>query len=134
MKCKDTSIVWHPDTPAIDQDLFNEIALTNDPIAIHFWASWNNVDQEFDRTISSVRSRLKGWIDFYSCDIDNPVNLKWIKKIGIASIPSLLVFRKGVKKKHIIGARSEQELVRQLLEGLNDAASGPWWNRLMRFS
>lgn len=128
----DGLISWSPITPPISKSLFEELAMQENPIAIHFWASWNRVDQEFDETIRSLQSRFDGWITFYSCDIDNPANHDWIKSLNVVSIPSLLVFVNGEKTKHVVGACNEQDLARAVLNGFDYASTtAPWWKRLI---
>ena len=120
---------WRPKATPLTGDSFQDVLSNEEDIAVHFWAAWNQYESEMDKLIQKLEPRLSGWITFYSCNIDDPLNVELCKELGVVSVPCLLVFRSGKKQAHIIGLRDEMELAAEVLEGLtrNSRTSKAWW-------
>lgn len=121
--------VWRPKAVRLTGNSFQEVLSNEGDIAVHFWAAWNQYDREMDELIQKLEPRLCGWIKFYSCDIDDPLNVELCKELGVVSVPCLVVFRSGKKQAHIIGLQDVVELAAAILEGLtqNPRTSKTWW-------
>lgn len=126
--------VWQPEAPALVGQELVEAEQDTTPSVIHCWADWNLRDRDADVVIRSLRPRMSGWANFYSCNLDTPENWKWLAEHECVSIPCFYVFRAGKKLKLIIGVRDEITLARDLLNAIApDAHPKPrGWLRYFR--
>ncbi|MFN7447855.1 MAG: thioredoxin family protein [Pirellula sp.] len=106
---------WKPTTPPLTASNFEAVCDTHRNVAIHFWAEWNGVDPPFDRAIRKLPSEISALVHFMSCDTDDPQNDSLCKLFAIGTIPSLAIVVNGKFDSLIVGQRSSEELVPELI-------------------
>lgn len=121
--------IWLPQTPSATAAKFCNLIESGQPLAIHFWAQWDAHDKEVDKTLAAIAPRLAGWVDLYSCDIEDQANHQWCSELDIYAIPCVIVFAGGAARHRIVGMRDEMTMARDILIGLTTDAlqEGPWW-------
>src|SRR5262245_16638531 len=85
-----------PLAPPIEGDSIDELFKVHVAIAIHVWAPWNGYDRPMAEVINKLIPKLRGEVDFFSCNIDNEKNNAIVNKYKIATVPTLLVLFQGV--------------------------------------
>ena len=110
---------WKPKTSSIDHETFVQVCRDNAMIAVHFWAVWNNYDQEVDREIQLLLKDHPGEIYFLSCNVDSSGNVPFVKDGEILNFPAVVVVH-GVKGKPIIGRFPASELYVRIMTQVDE--------------
>ncbi len=102
-----------PDLPAapvyISDNNFEAALKKYENIAIDCWAEWCNPCRMLSPVIDSLAREQAGKIVFGKLNVDE--NQKTASAQGIMSIPAVLVFKGGVKRGEITGARPKEEVL-----------------------
>ncbi|HLD80617.1 MAG TPA: thioredoxin [archaeon] len=76
------------------------------------WAAWCGPCKMIAPVVEQLSEELKGKVSFGKLNVDE--NNETPVKYGIASIPTLLVFKKGELAERIVGFRSKDDLKKVL--------------------
>jgi thioredoxin 1 len=82
------------------------------PVFVDFWAQWCGPCLATAPIIEELATEYTGKIDFAKVDVD--ANGPLAAKYGIASIPTMIVFKGGQPVQQIIGYRAKKELKKVL--------------------
>jgi thiol-disulfide isomerase/thioredoxin len=126
---------WRPSTPEIVADGFASLAASHPTIAIHFWAEWNGVDPAMDQSVQEIAHRFADRVHFVSCNVDRPENQQLCKRVRVATVPTIAVFKKDELKGIVLGLREPEQLaaeIEKLLTTQQTRASN-LWRRLVSF-
>lgn len=90
---------------------FDKVLAENETVLCDFWASWcgpcRMVSPVIDEIGEQTQSAAVGKIN-----VDEQPSLA--AKFGIASIPTVIVFKRGVEASRAIGVRSKDEYLKML--------------------
>ena len=85
---------------------FEEEVLNSDkPVLVDFWATWCMPCRMLAPTIAKIAEEQEGTIKVGKIDVDEEPELA--AKYGIASIPTLMVFKGGQVVKSSVGVQSK---------------------------
>ncbi|MCK5124472.1 MAG: thioredoxin [Dehalococcoidia bacterium] len=99
------------------EDNFQNIVLqSKSPVMVDFWAQWCGPCLATAPILEELAKEYTGKIDFVKVDVD--ANSPLAAKYGIASIPTMLVFKGGQPVQQIMGYRPKKELQKVLDEAL----------------
>ena len=85
---------------------FEEEVLNSDkPVLVDFWATWCGPCRMLAPTIAKIAEEQDGKIKVGKIDVDEEPELA--AKYGIASIPTLMVFKGGQVVKSSVGVQSK---------------------------
>ena len=87
-------------------------ATANGVVLVDFGAEWCAPCKAMLPVLQKVSSDYAGRLDVYSVDIDKSPGLA--AKVGVMSVPTLLVFQSGRQVDRIVGALSESNLKKKL--------------------
>lgn len=80
-------------------------------VVVHFWASWNRVDRDMDKTLCLLEhSQENSCVAFRSCCTDDEANWPLCQDCQVGNLPALAAFVKGKRIATLIGLRPFQEL------------------------
>ena len=100
----------------VGEDNFqNTVLQSKSPIMVDFWAQWCGPCLAAAPILEELAKEYTGKIDFVKVDVDS--NNTLAAKYGIASIPTMLVFKGGQPVQQIVGYRSKKEL-KKVLDGV----------------
>lgn len=97
-----------------DQNFEAEVLKSPLPVLVDFWATWCPPCQTLASIIEELSNDFGGKIKFGELDVDQ--NPKMAEKYEIMSIPTLMIFKKGEMVKQIIGAKTKEELEKEIKE------------------
>ena len=92
---------------------FNEKINVNKKVIVDCYADWCGPCRMLSPIIDEVAYELTD-CDFYKLNIDE--NEDVIKKYGIMSIPTILIFQNGLLKEQLVGFRNKNDLVDSILK------------------
>lgn len=85
-----------------DANFENEVAKSELPVLIDFWATWCGPCRMIAPTIEELAGEYEGKAKICKLDVDN--NPKIATEFGIRSIPTILIFKGGKQVDSIVGA------------------------------
>jgi thioredoxin 1 len=88
------------------------------PVVVDFWAQWCGPCLATAPILEELAKEYTGKIEFVKVDVD--ANGSLAAKYGIASIPTMIVFKGGQPAQQIIGYRPKNELKKVLDEVLGE--------------
>jgi len=92
---------------------FQSVVLqSKSPVFVDFWAQWCGPCLATAPIVEELATEYTGKIDFAKVDVD--ANGPLAAKYGIASIPTMIVFKGGQPVQQIIGYRAKKELKKLL--------------------
>ncbi|MDQ6792269.1 MAG: thioredoxin [Candidatus Dormibacteraeota bacterium] len=100
-----------------DSDFDALVLEAGEPVLVDFWATWCAPCRMIAPVVEEIAKELGGRVKFLKMDIDaNPATPS---KLGIMSIPTLIIFKDGRPAERTVGYRSNMKGdLREKLEAL----------------
>jgi thioredoxin 1 len=100
-----------------DSDFDSLVLEAGEPVLVDFWATWCAPCRMIAPVVEEIAKELGGRVKFLKMDIDaNPATPS---KLGIMSIPTLIIFKDGRPAERTVGYRSNMKGdLREKLEAL----------------
>lgn len=92
---------------------FNEKVLESDkPVIVDFFATWCGPCKALAPILSELSETLKGKVDVYKLDIDEPENMKLIEVYEVQAVPTVLFVKNGEVVNKMVGLESRETIAR----------------------
>ena len=88
-----------------EQNFEEEVLKSEIPVLVDFWATWCGPCRMLAPTIAKIAEEQEGVIKVGKVDVDEEPELA--AKYGIASIPTLMVFKNGEIVNKAVGVQSK---------------------------
>ena len=99
-----------------DDDFESKVLQATRPVLVDFYADWCGPCKFLTPVVEELATELDGKADVYKVDVDKLQSLA--AKLGIQSIPTVIVFNGGQPANTFVGVRSKEEY----LAAVNEAA------------
>lgn len=90
-----------------DDEYENVVLKSSVPVLVDFWAPWCGPCKMVGPILEELSEELEG---IKICKIDIDQNTAWASKLGVMSIPTMLIYKDGEITAKQIGALPKEEL------------------------
>ncbi len=91
-------------------------AMNADVAVVDFNATWCGPCRMLGPVLQEISEDMAGKVAFYGCDVDDNGDLA--AKFGVMSVPTVLLFKKGVKTAMQVGFRPKADYVGWIMKNL----------------
>ena len=91
-----------------EENFENEVLNSDKPVLVDFWAQWCGPCRMLGPIIEEIANDYEGKVKVGKLNVDEQPTLA--SKYGIASIPTVIVFKNGKPEKTLVGLRSKNEI------------------------
>ena len=100
-----------------DRNFKQEIIESELPVLVDFWASWCPPCKMLEPVIVKLADELNGKVKVRKINVDQ--NPEAAFDFKIAGVPTFILFNRGEELRREVGARSRQQLLRMIVEGIH---------------
>ncbi len=93
---------------------FDELIRGDTPVLVDFWAEWCGPCKMMNGPLEEIAGERAGSLAVAKLNVDE--NQQTAMNYEVMSIPTMIVFKDGVEKKRLVGARSKAQLESELAE------------------
>lgn len=97
-----------------DETFDEEIGASTLPIVVDFWAEWCGPCRMVAPILEAIAAEHEGSLRIAKLNVDDAPNIA--RRHEVMSIPTLIVFKDGVAKKRLVGAKGKSQLLQELAE------------------
>lgn len=101
-----------PKSTGMTRKEYNDIIQNNDIVLIDFHATWCPPCQKLAPIIADIQKKYEGKVTVVKIDVD--ANSQLSKSLGITSIPTLIIYKKGTKTWTANGFVKQKTIEKQL--------------------
>ena len=99
----------------LDDNTFDEqIGAADVPVVVDFWAEWCGPCRMVAPILEQIATEHGGKLLMAKLNVDDNPNIA--RRYEIMSIATLLIFKDGVLKKRLVGAKGKGQLMEELAE------------------
>lgn len=92
-----------------DESFEQEVLKSEVPVLVDFWAAWCGPCRMIAPTVDQLAVEYAGKLKVVKMDVDQNPDVSG--RLGVLSIPTLMVFKKGEMVERILGAVPKQALL-----------------------
>ena len=100
---------------SLSEETFDEEVGSSDlPLVVDFWAEWCGPCRMVAPVLEALAEENAGKLRIAKLNVDDAPNIA--RRFEVMSIPTLIVFKDGVAKKRLVGAKGKSQLLQELAE------------------
>ncbi len=101
-------------TITVTADNFDTVVASDTPTLVDFWAEWCGPCHIIAPILDEIAATQTGKLTVAKLNVDEHPDLA--QKYDVMSIPTLVIFKDGVEKKRIVGARPKTAIEAEVAE------------------
>ncbi len=109
-----TNTVILTETVTLTEEDFNAAIQGETPALVDFWAEWCGPCKAVAPTLDEIAAEQAGSLVVAKLNVDDHPAIA--QEYGVMSIPTMIVFKDGVERKRLVGARSKEAIEAELAE------------------
>ena len=91
-----------------------EVGSSEVPLVVDFWAEWCGPCRMVAPVLEAIATENEGRLRVAKINVDDAPTLA--RRLEVMSIPTLIIFKDGVAKKRLVGAKGKGQLLQELAE------------------
>ncbi|HEX9716723.1 MAG TPA: thioredoxin [Actinomycetota bacterium] len=95
-----------------DQDFDERVLRSDTPVLVDFWAEWCVPCHMVSPVVEEIGREKGEALIVVKLNIDE--NPEMTRRYGVMSIPTLMLFKDGLEKARLVGARGKEALLREI--------------------
>ena len=95
-----------------DQDFDERVLRSDTPVLVDFWAEWCVPCHMVSPVVEEIGREKGEALIVVKLNIDE--NHEMTRRYGVMSIPTLMLFKDGLEKARLVGARGKEALLREI--------------------
>lgn len=100
------------DIAQLTTDTFQDSIAGELPVLVDFWAQWCAPCRAVAPILEEIARENESRLRVVKLNVDE--NPDVAQRLGILSIPTLILFAKGEEKARVVGARAKEQLLREI--------------------
>jgi thioredoxin len=96
----------------VTSDTFEETIAGTIPVLVDFWAEWCAPCRAIAPILKEISAEKEGSLRVVKLNADEHPDV--VRRLGIMSIPTLILFAAGVEKARVVGARGKEQLLKEI--------------------
>ncbi|MBW3588062.1 MAG: thioredoxin [Actinobacteria bacterium] len=108
-------------TTVTDQNFNAEVIDSDLPVLVDFWAEWCHPCRLVEPAVKQIAEENPQAIKVVKLNIDENPDIA--SRYGVMSIPTLMLFKEGVEKARVIGARPKEAILSEIGSFMNGGNS-----------
>ncbi len=97
---------------ALTSETFDDQVASDTPTLVDFWAEWCAPCRAIHPILEEIATEYDSKLRIVKLNADEHPDV--VRKLGVMSIPTLILFAKGEEKTRIVGARAKQQLLKDI--------------------
>lgn len=96
----------------LTSDTFDSSVSSEVPTLVDFWAEWCAPCRAIAPILEEIAGEYDGRLNVVKLNADDHPGV--VQKLGVMSIPTLILFANGEERARIVGARAKQQLLKEI--------------------
>jgi len=95
-----------------DATFVRDVLQSDKPVLVDFWAEWCAPCRAIAPILKDIAAEKGDTLRVVKLNADEHPDV--LRRLGILSIPTLILFAKGERKARLVGARGKEQLLREI--------------------
>lgn len=99
-------------TAVTDATFDEEVSGSDEAVLVDFWAEWCGPCKAIEPVLEEIAQENVGRLRVLKLNVDD--NLEVVRRFGVMSIPTLILFKEGEQQLRLVGAKGKAQLLQEL--------------------